>query len=94
MTSESVSECLFRMEPPKVRAVQRCRWLPSVEKTGMDDFRLVLKYKDSRGNIVNFSTAPKSVLTKPPWGPPDSCSSGVDDKFGTSEAFFRWGGGS
>ena len=88
-TSRSVSESVYRMEPPKVRAVQRCRWLPSVEKTGEQDFRLVLKCKDSRANIVYFSTAPKSVLTKPPWGPPDSCSTGVDDKYGSSEMFFR-----
>ena len=82
-------QSVCRMEPPKARAVQRCRWLPSVEKTGKEDFRLVLKCKDSRGSIVRFSTAPKSVLVKPPWGPPDSCSTGFDDKFGNSEIFFR-----
>ena len=76
------------MEAPRQKSGQRCRWVPAVEKSG-GEFRFVIMYKDARGNIVPFSKSPKNASIKFPWGPPDSCSTGVEDRDGIQEPYLR-----
>ena len=77
------------MSAPKQSASQRCGWIPAIEKVG-DNCRLVIMYRDARGNVLPFSKSPKSAPTKLPWGSPDSCSVGVEEKDESPEVFLRW----
>ena len=76
------------MSTPRLSSAQRCGWIPAIEKVG-EDFRLVIMYRDARGNVFPFSKSPKNAPSKLPWGSPDSCSVGVDDRDDTQEVFFR-----
>ena len=76
------------MDVPKQSTAQRCGWIPAVENVG-GNLRLVIMYRDARGNVFPFSKSPKNAPTKLPWGSPDSCSVGVDEKDNIQETFFR-----
>ena len=76
------------MSTPKQSTAQRCGWFPAVEKVG-GNLRLVIMYRDARGNVFPFSKSPKNSPIKLPWGSPDSCSVGVDEKDNIQEIFFR-----
>ena len=77
------------MSAPKQSGSQRCGWIPAIEKVG-DNLRLVIMYRDARGNVLPFTKSSKSAPTKLPWGSPDSCSVGVEEKEETQEVFLRW----
>ena len=65
----------------------RLRWCLDVEKVG-EQSSLVIKTKDARNNVVNFSKARRGLKVKQPWGPPESCTIGTETTQDGMEYYF------